>query len=89
MAGERALLVAFGDWLYPRIGLEVWHREIDAFLATLQPPGERDVSVGEPCAPPLVLGCEHGRAVGHPCPHCMGINEPDAACAALAKLEAK
>jgi len=37
---DRELLVAFGDWLYPRIGLEVWHREIDAFLASRQSPGE-------------------------------------------------
>lgn len=34
---QRELLVAFGDWLHPRIGLEVWHREIDAFLASRAP----------------------------------------------------
>lgn len=25
---------------------------------------------------PTAMGCVHGRAVGQPCPHCLGINNP-------------
>jgi hypothetical protein len=63
MAGERELLVAFCLSLSDDdlddldeghyVDSEPRHEcVIDAFLAARQPPGERDVSVGEPCAPP-------------------------------------
>ena len=67
MADDKALLVAFAEWYGQAYAANFIPKgTIDAFLSTRQPPGE----------PVITLGCEHGRLPGHPCPHCMGINEP-------------
>jgi len=90
MADERELLVEFAMTGLPDYYRPYVEREVDEWLAARQQPDEpcslcRDdperrprCQCSTPPAPPLTLGCEHGRAVGHPCPHCMGINAPPA-----------
>ena len=77
MADDKALLVAFAEWYGQAYAANFIPKgTIDAFLSTRQPPGE----------PVITLGCEHGRLPGHPCPHCMGINEPGKADGAASGL---
>jgi len=77
MASDRELLVEYEHWCLSEHYAGRVHygfvTQVDAFLASRQPQGE-PTTIHTPDGIPVEC-CQHGRPAGHPCPHCLGVND--------------